>query len=138
MEYYDVSLFYTLIDNKIKDSHISVLKFNGYNSSKYMITVSENIDEIYREFSIYIVSNYRSKNKSYCNAIKFMLNYYNKVSYKKTKSNTNSRRKVFYSMLKELTDIYIYNPCAERIQKKMFEQAQEYVDNRDTKRLKLE
>ena len=67
-----------------------------------------------------------------------MLKYYSNVSYQKTKLTAKASRSVFYSMLKELTDIYIYNPCAERIQKEMFKRAAECVDNRDTKRLKSE
>ena len=78
----------------------------------------------------------KSKSELFCNAIDFMLEYFPDLTYKKTTSSPRMNRKIYNGMVRELIDIYIKIPQARRIQMKMFQEAKEYVDKRDNKRLK--
>ena len=136
--------FITLVEEKIKNSAMAASKFDSDNSSECMDIVGDNIDKIYSEFDKYIITSIRSKNESLVHLIKFMSSYFPKLtnleiqSMGNIKSDTQKNAKNYQIMLKELVQIYIYIPCADIIQKKMFKRAAEYVINRDTKRLKSE
>jgi hypothetical protein len=132
----DTLLFTVLINSKIKHSRQVIDDFKGDNPTDYMFYISNNIDDIYHQFDIYNCCDYRSKNQSYSNNIEFILKYYPKVTrpVKKTKSTTY--RSIYCKMIKDLINIYIYNPSAGRIQKVMFKRAADIVHNRDNKRLR--
>ena len=132
----DIRIFTILINSKIKDSRRIVDEFKGDNLKDYMLYIGNNIDEIYHQFEAYNYSDYRSKTEAYCNNIEFILEYYPEVTYPAKKAHRNTSRSIYYKMLKELIDIYIYNPSVENLQKLLFKRAADTVDNRANKRQK--
>ena len=111
---------------------------NNINASKRARTmndISQYIDNIYTILFKFIHSNgpqyIDRKGELYKQAIKFMLEYFPDLTYKKIKPSQH--RKIYNNMLRELTEIYIYNPQAKRIQMKMFKNAAEYVNKRQKK-----
>tara|TARA_B100000900_G_C20244820_1_gene579479 strand:- start:180 stop:581 length:402 start_codon:yes stop_codon:yes gene_type:complete len=109
---------------------------NNINASKKasnMNLIIEYIDNIFLilynyintdKYNIYI----KSKTELYNEAINFMLEHFPKLTYKEPKSIGTVNRKIYNNMLKELTDIYIYNPQAARIQQGMFDDAKKEIE----------